>query len=258
MKQRDTKYGVLHLVIGSLFLIASALPSALGGTAYSVWLIFLWPAVDLLVLGSVYLVDGNCGVLLLGKSQVSGKLSPISIFIFLPYLFGAFVFWRIKHLWKGEHVCDKVAHGIWVGRYPLHLSVDDPRFAEQPLKIVVDLTGEFPTRRAFHGRTTYLCAPSLDGLLADPRVLLDTARAVITSYDAERNHSVYVHCANGHGRSGLFAGILMVMRGDCSSLEEARVLMKSRRSVIGWQPHQQRIAEETLHLWKHDIELTKV
>ena len=46
---------------------------------------------------------------------------------------------------------------------------------------------------------------------------------------------IYVHCANGHGRSGLFAGMMLVVMGVCGDLDAAKGRMRLKRSVINWQ-----------------------
>ena len=57
---------------------------------------------------------------------------------------------------------------------------------------------------------------------------------------------MYIHCANGHGRSGVFAAIMLVARGLLSDLDEAKKYLKEKRSVINWQEHQQDVAEDVL------------
>ena len=260
MSNTDLRWGLLHNVLGFVFLLGSILPPTAGGNSYSGWFVLMWPTSNLIILGLAYVFDGSCGVRMLGKSKTTGNVSVVSTLFFFPYLLGLFVFWRIKHLYKGESVCDEVAEGVWVGRYPLCVDVGDKRFAQRPLTHAVDLTAEFPSRPAFHGKLTYLCAPSLDFLLADPKELLSCAQVIVQSYRENSKSTVYIHCANGHGRSGLFAAIVLVMRGDCLCLDEARNMMKLRRSVLHWQRHQEKVAERVLELWKDqaEVELTGV
>jgi protein-tyrosine phosphatase len=240
----DLHHGVLHTFLGLLFSAAAIIPPFIDGFSFG-WIVLLWPALNLLLLGASYLCNGKWGVWLLGKSKSTGVVSLPALVFFFPYLLGMYSFWYLKHMCLGEQVCNQVAAGIWVGRFPLNILSNDSRF-DNRLTHVVDLTCEFPSRRAFHGNIqTYLCAPSLDRLLADPRTLLDCAKKVLNDSDS----CTYVHCANGHGRSGLFAGMLLVMRGECKDLDAAKIFMRKKRSVINWQPHQQAVAQLSLDLW---------
>ena len=83
----------------------------------------------------------------------------------------------------------------------------------------------------------------MDRLLASPAVLAAAVRTV--SRDAR---CTYVHCANGHGRSGLFAAMLLVYDGHCKTIDEALIVMRQQRKVLNWQPHQQHVAEQALEL----------
>jgi protein-tyrosine phosphatase len=49
--------------------------------------------------------------------------------------------------------------------------------------------------------------------------------------------SVYVHCANGVGRSASFAACLMIMRGHATSIDDAFTQMKAVR-YVNIQPNQ--------------------
>ena len=152
-----------------------------------------------------------------------------------------------------EQVCNEVwSGGIWVGRYPWEISIQDKRFSEHPISHVVDLTGELP-RLSFHNKVQYICCPSLDRLLCDPVILADACQSLPES-------GVYIHCANGHGRSGLFAALYLVHNGMCKNIDEAKIIMKRKRNVLNWQPHQQNVAEEALRILRqgsreNDIEL---
>jgi len=77
------------------------------------------------------------------------------------------------------------------------MSVDfntDPRFRK--LLCVVDLTAEFPALRRVHGATRqYICCPSLDRLLADPKSI---AAAAAEALRMKPSGDIYVHCKLRH------------------------------------------------------------
>lgn len=55
---------------------------------------------------------------------------------------------------------------------------------------------------------------------------------------------VYVHCANGHGRSASLAAMVMVLRGEADSWREAFRLMRLSRPLVHIQPPQEAILDE--------------
>merc|ERR1712005_24211 len=89
---------------------------------------------------------------------------------------------------------------FYIARYPLEAIPPD-------VETVVDLTMEFPrsfrTRRA----SNYFVLPALDVCLAPAEDILNVAREV----NELRDGKVFVHCANGHGRSALFVALIMLM-----------------------------------------------
>jgi protein-tyrosine phosphatase len=251
----DTRHGVIYVVVGILLGVGAVFPVVTSGRVeggpepklHNLLLLLLWPGVNYLFLGGCYLRNGDVGTWVLGKSESTGRLHPLSVLVFLPYLLVSFVLWRAKHLLLGEPVCERVWEGIYVGRWPWELNIEDSRFASNPITHIVDLTGEFPSL-SFHRKrgVTYICCPSMDRLLASPALLAAAVRTV--SRDAR---CTYVHCANGHGRSGLFAAMMLVYDGHCKTIDEALLVMKQKRQVLNWQPHQQRVAEQALELLRN-------
>src|SRR5947207_1355977 len=75
--------------------------------------------------------------------------------------------------------------------------------------LVVDLTSEFADPRAVRmARDSYLCVPTLDACAPDATA----AREALERIDAS-DKPVYIHCAQGHGRTGSFAAALLIRRG---------------------------------------------
>lgn len=61
--------------------------------------------------------------------------------------------------------------------------------------------------------------------------LIDKARTVADEWEG----GVYVHCANGHGRSSCFAALVMLFRGMCPDWKTAFAEMKKQRKYINIQ-----------------------
>ena len=107
----------------------------------------------------------------------------------------------------------------------------------------VDLTGEMSAVKASLKGRKYYNAGCLDRLMPEP---VELAHIVCELLDEREDVSIYIHCANGHGRSGVFAAIMLVAKGVLSDLAEAKKYLKEKRSVINWQKHQQDIGNNVL------------
>ena len=44
--------------------------------------------------------------------------------------------------------------------------------------------------------------------------------------------TIYIHCAEGHGRTGLFAAALLVKLGQFDSTDDALEFVKSKRPLV--------------------------
>lgn len=72
-----------------------------------------------------------------------------------------------------------------------------------------------------------------------PHDMLALAREVATWEGA-----VYVHCANGHGRSASLAALVMVLRGISPDWRAAFTKMQAARPLVHLQPPQERILDD--------------
>lgn len=169
----------------------------------------------LLLLG--YLVVGP-GVF--GK-RADGSLAWWSWVLMGPVIFLLWSLWHVVRLLLREPYCQEVAPGVWLGRRPLA----DELPAE--VTLVLDLVAELPAAAGIHRGREYLCVPVLD-TTAPP---VEELRELV-----ERLHihpgAVYIHCAQGRGRSALVAAALVLRRGLASSPQEAVRLLQQARPVV--------------------------
>ena len=49
---------------------------------------------------------------------------------------------------------------------------------------------------------------------------------------ATLNGTIYIHCAEGHGRTGLFAAALLVKLGYFNTVDDALEFVKSKRHLV--------------------------
>lgn len=196
------------IVIGAV-LIACGLLS--GGW----FLLCLWLGTDFIVLGIAH-GQGSPGVF--GK-RVDGTLPLWSWCLFLPLFICTMAVWHLVRLASSEPTENVVTERLTVGRRLL------PNEYRGQVENYVDLTAEFAEPAAIRRTSSYLSFPILDG--AAPTV--DALMAFIASL---RPGPTFIHCAQGHGRTGLVAAAALLASGAASSVEEAlRMLVDARPGI---------------------------
>ncbi len=203
------KYGVLF-AIAAVLLLALALIQ--GG-----WrLILLWPAVSFGIVASGYL---HFGPIVYGKSR-HGLLSAGSQMLLLPYLVYLWSVWFLLRCIKQEPAFNQLTDTIFIGRRLLSHELPDN------IDHVVDLTCEFNEPTALRSRS-YRSFPILDGFVPSPEQLRQW-----TEHVAALSGNVYIHCAEGHGRTGLFAAALLLTIGHSATADAALQFIKSKRPMV--------------------------
>ena len=205
------KYGVLFLTL-SLLLASYAF------TAGGWFLLIAWPALSFGVIGLAYLILGHR---VFGK-RADGSMAFASVVILLPYLLYLWAVWHIIRLVSREPAYNTLADGILIGRRLLS--------GELPAgtRTVVDLTSEFPESSALRSVSNYIAAPMLDASVLPPQSLADLAFRIATA-----ETPMYIHCAQGHGRTGLVAALFLLARGDADNPDAVIGMIQSSRPLVG-------------------------
>ena len=190
-----------------------------------------WSGICFLVVAAGY---AGVGARVLGK-RADGALAPWTLAL-LPFLLFTWLVWHLQRRLTREPCCHKVAPGIWLGRRPLAHEVP------AGVTLVVDLTAEFPSTRAVRAGRRYLCLPTLDTRAPDP----DRLRRIVATA-ATWKGGVYIHCANGHGRSATVAIAVLVARGLAADLAEAEAQIRSTRAGISLSPAQRAMLEHFVY-----------
>ena len=203
------KYGVLFSTTAILLLVTAARNG--GWAALSVW-----PALSFAIVAVGYFFVGPR---VYGKST-AGELSWFNSVLLLPYLLCLRFVWHAVQLVKTEPAYDQLTDQIYIGRRLLA--------REFPANIdhVVDLTCEFDEPRRVRA-VDYHSMQILDGFVPTIQQLQSWVAKV-----AEFEGTVYIHCAEGHGRTGLFATALLVQLGQYSCTTEALKFVQSRRPRV--------------------------
>jgi len=203
------KYGILFSIAAVLFAIAAFTQ---GGS----FLLLLWPTTSFAIIASGYIWFGPR---VFGKSR-NGVLSITNTLLLLPYLLCAWSVWYAVRLFKREPAFNQLTEHIYIGRRLM--SHEFPKTFDH----VIDLTCEFTEPKALRS-VNYLSYQILDGFVPPAGQL----RSWVV--DAEKlSGNIYIHCAEGHGRTGLFAAALLLQRGDFDNAEDALNYVKSKRPLV--------------------------
>lgn len=214
-------YGIVFLLFaGQLVLLAVMI----GGWAWAL----LWPAVSFAVVSLAYL---GLGPRVFGK-RADGTRHPLVTFLLFPFLTFTFVVWWVACRLSREPIRHSVHPNLFLGRrsalHELPPGVD----------LVVDLTCEFTDVAAIRRLPGYICVPTLDAM---PPTVDRFSEAVRRA--AECAGVVFVHCAQGHGRGGLFIAAILLTRGLANSPEEAVHMVRAVRPGVRLKPGQRKFLE---------------
>jgi hypothetical protein len=239
----SVKMAVIFGVLGILFLLGAVAPTTLRfGRVPELWLMCLWPASVYLLAAAIYTVDPALGVYLLGKraeADGDGGLPLWVVVLFAPFFAVMWGVWYVRHTTcvplSGENPYDRVADGLYVGRWPLRYPSEFPGNCPN----WIDLTAEFPARRSVMRGRRYVCLPAMDCTLPENEALLSLAHEA-AGWDGD----IYISCANGHGRSACLAALILLIRGQATDWRAAFRDMKKHRPAIGIQRNQTRTMDD--------------
>ena len=168
------------------------------------WLLLLvWLGVNFLVLG---IAHGRGEHRIFGK-RPDGTLPLWSWVLFFPLLAYTAGVWHLLRLLTREPSCHGITEQLVVGRRLL------PSEVQGDFDNYIDLTAELAEPAAIRRGSSYRCVPILDGAAPSPEVLREAVRSL-------RPGRTFIHCAQGHGRTGLFALAVLLESGSARNVEE--------------------------------------
>lgn len=203
------KFGILFSIVAILLTFA--------GIRHGGWfLAWLWPAVSFAVVASGYFCFGP---VVYGKSK-NGRISQLCHLVLLPYHLYSWLVWYVIRLCKREPAFDQLNENIFIGRrlmgHELPPSIDH----------VIDLTCEFTEPKQLRS-VDYHSFQILDGFVPP----IGQLRSWV-AHAATLNGTIYIHCAEGHGRTGLFAAALLDKLGHFNDVDDALDFIKSKRPLV--------------------------
>ena len=192
------------------------------------WLLLaVWLGGDFLALGVAHARGFHR---ILGKRS-DGSLPLWSWLVFLPMLLYTNAGWQILRVLSREPPLNQVTENLSVGRRLL------PGEVEGEFANYIDLTAEFPEPLAIRRSNAYLSFPILAGAAPDLKALNEFLNRL-------RPGRTFVHCAQGHGRTGLFALALMLKSGAVKTMGEGLEKLKVVRPGINLAAIQRECIEQ--------------
>jgi protein-tyrosine phosphatase len=193
--------------------LGAALCSAMAVNFGGAWLWLFWPACALLLVALNYACIGAEGF----QKQANGRLSQAALWLFAPYLAGA---WLNSRLWTRHHPQpDQIVDGIWLGRLP-------GTGQAQAFNALLDLCTELPVDR--QGKV-YRALPWLDLCAPTADACLQAAEAI----EALRQQGpLLVCCALGYSRSATAVAAWLLRYGHCADVPAALQQIRQARPQI--------------------------
>jgi hypothetical protein len=188
---------------------------ALGSIERSWWLVAVWLGFDILVLGIAHWRGAHR---VFGK-RPDGSLPLWSWFLFFPLLVCTTAVWHLLRLVGREPAQSVVTKDLVIGRRLLASEFNGG------FDNYIDLTAEFPEPPVIRRLPAYRSFPILDGAAPTPEAL----RRAVAILKPGRT---YIHCAQGHGRTGLFALAMLLNSGSVRTIEDGLQMLMAVRPGI--------------------------
>lgn len=187
--------------------------------------IFFWLTTNALFFALVYGLNKPNWFLKSSK----GKVNIFILILNLPWLIFTFIVWHIQRILSSENKLNHIAGtNIYIGR---RLLGDE---LPKEINVVIDLTCEF--NEPFFKNVVYINIPLLDAI-APSKEIFTTIEDLKNKVNGK---SVFIHCAQGHGRTALFTSILLVKLGISPNYFDAHKLILSSRPKATMSNSQER------------------
>ena len=186
-----------------------------------------WLGLNFVALGVAHLLNFKR---IFGK-RVDGTLPMWSWILFLPLYAYSLAVWQLVVRFGSEPRIGKVCDDLWVGSRPFNSDSYDC------FETVVDLTAEFQEPREFRESRKYFSFPILDA--GAPEV-----DRLTMALEQCKGGSIFVHCAQGYGRTGLFAAAWLLAKKHAMTSQEALRMLQEVRPKIALNQRQWRCLSE--------------
>ncbi|MDX1959640.1 MAG: dual specificity protein phosphatase family protein [Leptospiraceae bacterium] len=181
-------------------------------------IILYWFSCSFFYLGGIYFLNKPN---LLAKNQYLGRISGFIILFNLPYFLLINSIWFLKDTFSKENRTDYFFENYYIGK--------KVSFKNLPKNIetVVDLTAELNEDYDIVRNKNYILFPILDGSIPD----INDFYLLIKKITNLQNN-IYIHCAEGHGRTAIVAIVLYLLKNKELSINDGISFVKSKREKI--------------------------
>ncbi len=211
------RYSNLFLVLMVISIILVQRGVVVGGYVYYIpMIISLWCAAAAGLLSNAYQVNEP---LAFGKQETGeqvwyGKLS------FVPYLIPLWIRQFIITRCTKEPAYNELLSGVFIGR-----RLSKASQLPKGCTTIVDLAAEFPEAKSIRKLPGYKSFPILEASVRSK----DELKEFIATLP---EHGIYIHCGQGHGRTGFFSAAFLIERGYAKTLEEAEAMLVAARPKL--------------------------
>ena len=192
--------------------------------------LLVWLSFSLLFLAIVYLFNEPEW---LGKKQ-NGKIKVINLLLYLPCAIISYIVWHLQRIISQENPIDEIVENkIWCGRRIL--GSEFPNYIDT----VIDLTSEFHEPGSIVEKINYISIPLLDGIQPDNKII-EKLKQLSPSL---LNKRIFIHCAQGHGRTATVTVFIMKYLNLIDNLETGLKMILELR-------HRAKVSNEQLRFIK--------
>lgn len=197
--------------------------------------ILLWFAIAFGLVGLAY---ARVGPAMFGK-RADGRIRPFHLIILFPYLLLTWTIWNLLRFTNPAQPWNEIAPRLYAGRR-VFLHELPPN-----TELIVDLTAEFMEPVAIRSRVNYYSLPILDAGTARLTAIVELVSSIV---DFPGN--IYIHCAQGHGRTGMIAAIILLAREIATTPSDAIRRVQQARSGVRLNSDQHATLEEFDRYWR--------
>ena len=178
------------------------------------WIILGWIAVSSIIVSIAY-----AGILPKAFFKKNGIIPLWSKLLNFPFLLFSNIIWHLYRIINKEDSSNKISDSLIIGR---RLLLTEINFQ---VTYYIDLTAEFDEPKKIRRQKSYLCFPILDGGVPE----IDKLIQLLFQID---NKKVYIHCAQGHGRTGLVTLALLLKNGTINDIDSGILFLQKFRPAL--------------------------
>lgn len=193
----------------------------------------------LLMWFGVGLIGGGCAFLFEAPSlycKRPGGTLPLVIWLYMGGWLAIYrTIWLVKQafcLREKDRMFDRVASRLLMGRLMWEL----PACSGEPkVDMVVDVTCEWSEPQPLRDVPKYVLFPVVDTTRPTVADTLRIAELVVRHLEDLGAGSVYIHCANGYGRSAIVMAAVLLAGGICDTARDAMEMIVAARPVVSFR-----------------------